>query len=71
LWSAACSSGQEAYSLAMLLREHFPQLNNWQVEIMGTDISLDVVNRAQAGRYRRRGEPRTARALPAKIHARR
>src|SRR5271156_5254915 len=53
LWSAACSSGQEAYSLAMLLREHFPQLNDWQIEIQGTDISLEVVNRAQAARYQR------------------
>ena len=63
LWSAACSSGQEAYSLAMLLREHFPQVNDWQVEILGTDISLDVVNRAQAGRYQH-GE--VSRGLPAR-----
>lgn len=53
LWSAACSTGQEAYSLAMLLREHFPQLNDWLVEISGNDISLEVVNRAQVGRYKR------------------
>lgn len=53
LWSAACSTGQEAYSLAMLLREHFPQLQQWQVEITGTDISAAVVSRAQRGRYQR------------------
>lgn len=53
LWSAACSTGQEAYSLAMLLWEHFPQLRDWQVEIVGTDISGDVVERARAGRYQR------------------
>jgi chemotaxis protein methyltransferase CheR len=53
LWSAACSTGQEAYSLAMLLCEHFPELRDWRVEIMGTDISGEVVARAQAGRYQR------------------
>jgi len=63
LWSAACSSGQEAYSLAMLLREHFPQLNDWQIEIQGTDISLEVVNRAQAARYQR---AEVNRGLPAR-----
>jgi len=52
-WSAACSTGQEAYSLAMLLCEHFPQLCDWQVEIIGTDICGEVVARAQAGRYHR------------------
>lgn len=53
LWSAACSSGQEAYSLAMMICEFFPQLNDWEVEIIGTDISADMVTRAQAGRYRK------------------
>ena len=51
LWSAACSTGQEAYSLAMLLREYFPQLYEWRVEIVGTDISAEVIARARAGRY--------------------
>ena len=53
LWSAACSTGQEAYSLAMTLCEHFPQLQEWKVEITGTDISAQVVERARAGRYQR------------------
>jgi chemotaxis protein methyltransferase CheR len=53
LWSAACSTGQEAYTLAILVREHFPALNQWQVEITGTDISAEVVSRAQHGRYQR------------------
>jgi chemotaxis protein methyltransferase CheR len=52
-WSAACSSGQEAYSLAMLLREYFPELNQWKIEIVGTDISAEMVQRAQRGRYQR------------------
>ena len=52
-WSAACSTGQEAYSLAMLLHEHFPLLNGWNIRIEGTDICAEVVARAQAGCYHR------------------
>ncbi|MGA3081735.1 MAG: protein-glutamate O-methyltransferase CheR [Terracidiphilus sp.] len=64
-WSAACSTGQEAYSLAMLMNEHFPMLVGWNIRIEGTDICGEVVRRAQAGSYHRieinRGLP--ARAL--------
>lgn len=50
LWSAACSTGQEAYSIAMLLLEHFPQVaSGWTVRIEGTDISAEVIRRCQAG----------------------
>ncbi len=52
-WSAACSTGQEAYSLAMLLREHFSMLAGWNMRIEGTDISHEVVGRAQHGMYHR------------------
>jgi chemotaxis protein methyltransferase CheR len=52
-WSAACSTGQEAYSLALLLRENFPLLARWNIRIEGTDICAEVVQRAQAGCYRR------------------
>jgi chemotaxis protein methyltransferase CheR len=53
LWSGACATGQEAYSLAMLLLEHFPMLVGWNIVIEGTDICNEVVQRAQAGRYHR------------------
>jgi len=53
IWSAACSTGQEAYSTGMLLLEHFPQLANWNVKIEGTDISSEVVHRCQKGAYHR------------------
>jgi chemotaxis protein methyltransferase CheR len=53
IWSAACSTGQEAYSLAMLLLEHFPMLVGWNLAIEGTDLSSEVVERAQAGSYHR------------------
>jgi chemotaxis protein methyltransferase CheR len=52
-WSAACSTGQEAYSLAMLLREHFPLLASWDIRIEGTDFTVEMVDRASAGRYHR------------------
>lgn len=52
-WSAACSTGQEAYSTAMLLREHFPMLVGWNIRIEGTDICHEVVDRAQRGLYHR------------------
>jgi chemotaxis protein methyltransferase CheR len=53
IWSAACSTGQEAYSVAMLLWENFPELADWDVKIIGTDISRQVVEAARQGRYRR------------------
>ncbi len=52
-WSAACSTGQEGYSLAMLMLEHFPTLAGWNVKIEGTDISAEVVHRCQTGSYHR------------------
>jgi len=52
-WSGACSTGQEAYSIAMLIREHFPLLASWNIRIEGTDICGEVVERAQAGTYHR------------------
>jgi len=53
IWSAACSTGQEAYSTGMLLLEHFPHLSNWSVQIEGTDISSEVVQRCKTGTYHR------------------
>jgi chemotaxis protein methyltransferase CheR len=52
-WSAACSTGQEAYSLGMMLSEHFPLLAGWNLKIEGTDICAEVVQRAKAGTYHR------------------
>ena len=48
LWSAAAAAGQEAYSLALMMREHFP---NAQVSILATDLSREVLGRAEAGRF--------------------
>jgi chemotaxis protein methyltransferase CheR len=51
IWSAACSTGQEPYSLAMLLRDHFSDLQSWQVSIQASDLSTEVLDRARAGKY--------------------
>lgn len=51
IWSMGCSTGQEAYSVALLLRENFPQLESWQVEVVGSDVSQEVLRMATAGRY--------------------
>jgi chemotaxis protein methyltransferase CheR len=50
IWSAACSSGQEAYSIAMTLLE-MPTVADWNIEIVGTDLSTEMVQRAREGRY--------------------
>jgi chemotaxis protein methyltransferase CheR len=52
-WSAACSTGQEAYSTAMLMLEHFPLLAGWNIRVEGTDLCAEVVQRAQAASYHR------------------
>jgi chemotaxis protein methyltransferase CheR len=51
LWSAGCSTGEEPYTLAMLLREHFPQLADWDVQILATDINKVALRRARQGVY--------------------
>ncbi|GBD06619.1 Chemotaxis protein methyltransferase Cher2 [bacterium HR21] len=52
LWSAGCATGEEAYSLAMVVhREFLPAFPGVQVEILGTDLSSEAIATAQAGRY--------------------
>ncbi len=51
IWSAACSSGQEAYSLAMILKEEGAKFAGWKIDIVGTDISQEVLEKARAGVY--------------------
>lgn len=52
IWAAACSTGQEAYSLALLLLHGFSELADWDVKVIGTDLSGRAIERAARGQYR-------------------
>ena len=64
IWCAASSSGQEPYSLAMLIREYFPLIGGWAIRILGTDISPSMIEKARSGRY---GQLEVNRGLPAPL----
>ena len=51
IWCAAASSGQEPYSLAILLRENFPELYYWKINFIATDISEPALKQARSGTY--------------------
>jgi len=63
IWSAACSTGQEPYTLAMILKDHFGHLDGWKLKIVATDIDTMVLERAKQGVY---GKLAVNRGLPVK-----
>ncbi len=49
IWSNACSSGQEVYTIAMLIKEHFPELGAWKVRLIASDLSTQILDKAREG----------------------
>lgn len=68
-WCAASSSGQEPYSVALLLREHFPQLfdGSWKLSFVATDLSSEMVRRCREGKF---SQLEINRGLPASMMVR-
>lgn len=62
IWSAACSSGQEAYSVAMIIRDRFAAMPGWSFQLLASDISRQMVERAKGGIY---SQVEVNRGLPA------
>lgn len=51
IWIAGCSSGDEPYSLAIIVKELIPDFNDWNILILGTDINLESIEKARQGIY--------------------
>ena len=51
IWSLGCSTGQETYSIAMALKQYLKGINDWKIDIIGTDISNYAISKAQKGAY--------------------
>jgi chemotaxis protein methyltransferase CheR len=64
VWFAACSTGQEPYSFALLAREHFPELAGWRLDLLATDLSAEALGKARSGRY---SQLEVNRGLPAAL----
>jgi chemotaxis protein methyltransferase CheR len=64
IWCAATAHGQEPYSLALLIREHFPELAGWKVSLLASDISREALAKAREGRY---NQIEVNRGLPAAL----
>ncbi len=67
IWSAACSTGQEPYTLALLIAEDLPQLRSWHIDILATDLSEPVLERARNGVF---SDLEVRRGLPTKLRDR-
>jgi chemotaxis protein methyltransferase CheR len=64
IWCAASASGQEPYTIAIILREYFPELLNWQIDFLATDLSQEMVLRTREGKY---SQIEVNRGLPAAL----
>lgn len=64
IWSMGCASGQEVYSVAMLLAEHFPEWESWTIKLVGSDINPRLIAQAESGIY---SNLEVNRGLPARL----
>jgi chemotaxis protein methyltransferase CheR len=64
IWCGAASTGQEPYSVLMLIAEHFPQLLDWNLTFIATDLCAEVLARARSGRF---NQLEINRGLPASL----
>ena len=66
IWCAACSTGQEPYTIAMTLCEAIPKIEQWRITFIGTDICSDMIARCRAGKF---NQMEINRGLPAPLLA--
>lgn len=63
IWSIPSSSGEELYSIALYLTEYWPDISNWDVELIASDIDTEILKKARAGKY----STRSVQHLPEKL----
>ena len=66
IWCGASASGQEPYTIAILIREHFPELLGWTINILASDLSTEMLKRSQEARYT---QLEVSRGMPAALLA--
>lgn len=51
IWSVGCSSGEEIYSISMILHKNIPDISSWNIFLLGTDVNIDFLEKAKSGVY--------------------
>ncbi len=66
IWSAGCSSGEEPYTIAIVLKENIDNFNQWNIKILATDISVEMLSKAKRGIYHERSFEKTPNSIKMK-----